>query len=77
MSKLIDLTGRRYGRLTVLGRAGTYKPPDDWSHPMPTWRCRCDCGNETIVIGSNLKYGRSTSCGCARHKRRKHEKDQP
>lgn len=71
MSKLIDLTGRRFGRLTVLGRAGTYKPPDDPLHSMVTWHCRCDCGNETVVIGANLRYGHSTSCGCKRHERRR------
>lgn len=54
--KGINLTGRRFGRLTVIEPIGTiglrYK-----------WRCKCDCGNEAVVLGNNL--GKSTfSCGC-------------
>ena len=62
--KLIDLTGQRFGRLTVLGREGTYRKSD--GSTIATWRCRCDCGKETIVLASNLKGGFSKSCGCSR-----------
>lgn len=65
MGKLIDLTGQRFGRLTVLGRAGIYRAPDQETICL-TWRCRCDCGNETVVIGNNLKHGYTKSCGCLR-----------
>lgn len=58
MSKLIDLTGQRFGRLTVIEYAGTDKGG------KARWRCRCDCGKETIVIGKNLRSGRTKSCGC-------------
>ena len=75
MSKLIDLTGRRFGRLLVLQREGTYYN-DMGLHSMPTWRCRCDCGNEVVVIGYRLRGGQTRSCGCLhrdvtreRHKR--------
>lgn len=64
MSKLIDLTGMRFGRLTVIERAGTYSSYSDPDKKYPTWRCRCDCGAETIVVGNNLRYGSSRSCGC-------------
>lgn len=53
---LIDLTGRRFGRLTVLERAGF--------NGKTLWRCVCDCGNETTALSSNLRKGMSRSCGC-------------
>lgn len=55
-----DLTGKRYGRLTVVKRV--YKDEKKNSY----WLCKCDCGNETIVIAANLKSGQSKSCGCLR-----------
>ena len=57
--KLIDLTGKRFGRLVVIER-----------HPMnskqnkPRWVCICDCGNTTIVGGCELRSGNTSSCGC-------------
>lgn len=58
MSKLIDITGQRFGRWLVLKReiVATKKG----TH----WFCRCDCGNEKVLNGSSLKNGLSTSCGC-------------
>ena len=50
-----DLTGQRFGRLTVLSYAGNQK-----------WNCKCDCGKETVVFTSNLTRNHTTSCGCAR-----------
>lgn len=55
-----DLTGRRFGRLTVL----EYVPPSGPRQSGALWRCRCDCGRETVVTAGNLKYGHTTSCGC-------------
>lgn len=49
----IDLTGKRIGRWTVLRYAG-----------RELWLCRCDCGQEREVIGSNLRSNGSLSCGC-------------
>lgn len=57
MSKLIDLTGQRFGRLTVVERAANHGS-------RVFWHCKCDCGNEKDIAGSALRYGRSTSCGC-------------
>lgn len=54
-----DLTGTRFGKLTVLG-------PAKAKSGRPAWRCRCDCGNETVVLGLNLASGRTKSCGCGR-----------
>ena len=58
MPRLIDLTGRRFGKWTVLGLA----PKDKNGHTM--WRCLCDCGTEKIISGLALKSGRTKSCGC-------------
>ena len=56
MAKLIDLTGQRFGLLTVEKR--------DYSHSKGTyWECTCDCGNKIITRGDQLKRGK-TSCGC-------------
>lgn len=61
---LIDLTGQRFGRLTVLERAGSYQYPFGGS--VAVWRCRCDCGEVVDIIGKNLKAGATRSCGCLR-----------
>lgn len=58
--KLIDLTGKRFERLTVLHRA------EMEDNGIPRWVCRCDCGNVFTVFGSNLRNGHTTSCGCYR-----------
>lgn len=57
MPGFIDLTGQRFGRLTVIERANTGKPRG-W------WKCLCDCGNETIVQSDSLRRGSTKSCGC-------------
>ncbi len=58
MGKLIDLTGQRFGRLTVVQRAGTSK------QGRALWLCRCTCGKETVVLSSSLRRGATQSCGC-------------
>jgi hypothetical protein len=58
MNALVDLTGRRFGRLVVAGRA------ENSSGGHSRWRCICDCSNETMVHGSHLKSGHSQSCSC-------------
>ena len=63
----IDLTGKRFGRLTVIGRADDYSVKSEYSFDRKiTWRCLCDCGVECVVIGANLKRGATRSCGCLR-----------
>ncbi|WP_225353536.1 alcohol dehydrogenase [Lacticaseibacillus thailandensis] len=57
----IDLTGQRFGRLTVFEFASR--------NPLngnANWLCRCDCGNEVIVDGYRLRKGQTQSCGCYR-----------
>lgn len=60
MSKLIDLTGKRFGALVALRPVSAADTADH----RPGWLVRCDCGREKIVNGSNLRQGRITSCGC-------------
>ena len=75
MRKLNDLTGERFGKLTVIRREGTYFAPVKYSstrkNSNPTWLCKCDCGNYTVVLGRNLTHGGTQSCGCLRKERRK------
>lgn len=56
MAVKIDLTGHKYGKLTVL-RIDT-----DIPGKKKKWLCKCECGNETIVSGSNLRDGHTKSC---------------
>lgn len=64
MPSRYDLTGQRFGRMTVLEYAGSYEFPCGTKKPM--WICRCDCGKVCEVIGQNLLNGRTRSCGCLR-----------
>src|ERR1700690_436585 len=57
MNKPIDLTGQRFGRLLVLGRAGNKA-----GHAL--WECRCTCGGLATVAGYQLRRGGTKSCGC-------------
>ena len=55
---LIDETGNRYGGWTVIKRDGSS------IGRMAVWLCQCDCGTTRGVVGSDLRGGRSKSCGC-------------
>lgn len=57
MPPRLDLTGQRFGRLTVLALA-----PNRGT--KSAWTCRCDCGRERVVMLGNLRSGHSRSCGC-------------
>lgn len=59
MGKLIDSTGCRYGRLTILRR-------DGYISGRVSWLCLCDCGNEISVTSNSLRTGKTRSCGCLR-----------
>ena len=61
MPKFIDLTGQKFGRLTVIERAPNN---DTFTQPATLWRCKCDCGNEVVVRSYDLRKGRTKSCGC-------------
>lgn len=57
MPNFQDITGKKYGRLTVVKRANNIGK-------LTAWECICDCGNTTIVSGGHLKDGHTRSCGC-------------
>ena len=56
--KLVDRTGQVFGKLTVVEQAGRDKLK------KVLWRCKCECGNETVVVSGSLVTGNTTSCGC-------------
>jgi len=58
MSKVTEMLGRKVGRLTIIGRAG--------SNPQgkARWLCKCDCGKEKIISGDKLRRRDTRSCGC-------------
>lgn len=56
--RIKDLTGQRFGRLTVIERSPNRK------HGRICWRCQCDCGEECIVTSHDLTGGHTKSCGC-------------
>lgn len=58
-----DLTGKRFGRLTVIEYVGT-KHDKNGKNAKAQWKCQCDCGNIRIVESASLLLGRSKSCGC-------------
>lgn len=55
--KKLDLTGQRYGHLSILR-------PTQNIGSRTAWVCRCDCGQETVVQTNRLRSGHTTSCGC-------------
>ena len=58
----VDLTGKRFGRLTVVGH-------DGMKRTFRYWECLCDCGNKTKVKARDLKSGHTQSCGCLKKER--------
>lgn len=61
-----DLTGQRFGHLFVVEKT------DLRQNRLVMWKCICDCGNETIVQGQNLRNGHTQSCGCRKANIPKH-----
>ena len=60
---LVDLTGKRFGRLLVIEEATIDQRPEK---DHAAWICQCDCGNQKIVSGYKLRNGNTQSCGCYR-----------
>lgn len=58
MGAFIEMTGRKFNRLTVLGQAGR----DALGNVL--WECACDCGARHTTNGIGLRQGRVKSCGC-------------
>ena len=62
-----DMISRQFGYLTVIEYAGTHTSPCGTKKKQ--WKCRCRCGNETVVSTSHLLDGRTKSCGCLKRSR--------
>lgn len=60
MGKIKDLTGQKFGKLTVLEITNERK------NRQVVWKCQCDCGKITYVVGQALRDNHTTSCGCSR-----------
>jgi len=60
MPVLINLIGKKFNRLTVIGREANNKRNNS------RWLCLCDCGNKIITAGYSIKNGQTKSCGCLR-----------
>lgn len=54
--KIVDVTGQKFGRLTVIKREGL-------KYGGSAWLCKCDCGNVKIIALQHLRHG-TKSCGC-------------
>ena len=63
--ELIDLTGKKFGKLTVIRRDEDYVSPS--GNKTAKWYCKCDCGNYISVNGTSLREGYTRSCGCIRN----------
>lgn len=65
--KIKDLMpGMRFNKLTLV------EPRDMDERRETLWLCRCDCGNEVVLVASRVKAGKVKSCGCARQVFGKH-----
>jgi hypothetical protein len=62
--KIIDITGKRFGRRVALSRC-----PERSRYGSVMWLTRCDCGVERTVCGHHLRKGKSNSCGCLSRER--------
>ena len=80
----LDLTGKRYGRLQVLGtwnnrsadlspvkEGGSFAEGGKSRAQADLWLCKCDCGNLCVCQKENLRFGKTRSCGCLRQEQRK------
>ena len=72
MGKIIDLTGKKFGRLTVLQLV-----PKEIRHDTTRqsfWLCQCDCGNIISIASWRLGSNKCNSCGCYRNEQVKKAK---
>ena len=61
MPRSVDLTGQKFGKLTVLEKAGLIKY-------QVYWYCECVCGAWALVRTADLRNGHAKSCGCGKHR---------
>jgi|SoimicmetaTmtHPA_FD_contig_31_6210091_length_397_multi_1_in_0_out_0_2 hypothetical protein len=73
MSKLIDMSRQRFGKLVVVGYAGS---KFRGRAARASWHCLCDCGASTLTTGAKLRQGVATSCGRRTKFKKKEEPDE-
>lgn len=61
-SRIVDISGQRFGRLVAIEHAGRVVNKSGFRTTL--WKCKCDCGNESIVRYPLLVSGNTRSCGC-------------
>lgn len=66
----VDIVGNKYNRLTVIAK-------DQTIDARARWKCRCECGNEVVVRGIDLRNDTSKSCGCLRRDSAKKARPRP
>jgi len=57
--RVVDITDKKFGKLTAIKQVKV----SGKNHAM--WLCKCECGNESIIVGTALRRGKSKSCGCS------------
>jgi len=72
MGKIIDLTGKKFGKLTVIRKIDKSESLQTPKTGHPYWLCICNCGKNVIVGGQNLRTGHTKSCGCTKWPRSKY-----
>lgn len=60
MGKIKDITGEKFGKLTVINCAGKLDGKNYF------WNCQCDCGQIKPILGTSLRNGNTKSCGCGK-----------
>lgn len=65
MKTILNLSNNVYGKLTVIKQVDA---PVNLKK-LTYWLCMCECGNEKVILGTNLKAGKTKSCGCIEHVR--------
>lgn len=63
--RIKDMTGMKFGRLTVISFHGVNK------YKSAAWLCKCECGGEKVVDGRSLRRGLTRSCGCLNDEKRR------
>lgn len=67
MGMVVDITGKQFGRLTVLAAATS---PAAANRRGIWWRCACSCGNTKVLYGGDIRGGDTQSCGCLNREQR-------
>ena len=64
MGKIIDLTNQKFNKLTVIEKTSERK------NRQVVWKCQCECGKITYVVGQALRNGHTKSCGCLNYEKK-------